>query len=79
MTRERRNMPNTTTRRRDQSAYDAANKLRIAVYERKLHSDDCPRWDYEATNCDVCDAHDAKVRTLRASWKRACVRQGGAP
>lgn len=71
-------MDTTTNKRRDQSAYDAANALRIAVYRRKMHSDECPRWDYEATNCDECDAHDAEVKRLGKRWKDAVVREGGA-
>lgn len=71
-------MGTTTHKRRDQSAYDAANELRIAIYRRRMHSEDCALWDFESNNCAECDEHDAKVKVLRARWQAAVIRQGGA-
>ena len=50
---------------------EARKRFLAAVYDRRMHSEDCARWDYESNNCDECDRHDETVRRARERMQRA--------
>lgn len=62
--------------RRFTSESEVRRMLQAALYERKLHSDDCALWDYDGPNgCEACMRHDAKVRGLRERLQRGHRRE----
>lgn len=47
------------------TARELRRDLEAALASRRMHSEDCPHWDYDENNCVTCDVWDAKVRSLR--------------
>ena len=65
-----------TTNEKPRRAYVSTSEIRrelqAAIWQRKMHSDDCALWDYEGTNdCETCDRHDQTVTRLRAKLPKA--------
>lgn len=51
----------------EQSVLSVRTELRAAIYDRHMHSSECPHWDYESNGgCLECDEHDARVAALLA-------------